>query len=402
MKVVIVAYAVSPYYGSEPGVGWSFLIEISKTHQVTAVVEEDKFREDIESYIRDNPCAQATSIEWVYIKRKRLNLLRKLWPPSYYWTYRHWHKKVFDFVKMRQDEFDLIHNLTMCGYREMGFLFRLKSKPWIWGPVGGTTNTPLSVLKKIHYTGFLYYITRNVWNYLEFTMNSRLNEISNRGNFRMISATKDVAMDFERFYGIKSIVVPEVACQESLKLPKQQNAIVWVGRLDAGKGLNILLRALATIERDFNLTIIGAGRLEKHFKQLTRSLGLEERVIFHGQVSRETVRKEIARSNIGVITSVKDLTSSVFMEYLGEGLSIIAPYYSGFKLMENRHCGELIKVHKNKTIIMDYARAIEIRLGNKDLLLSESINSVALSKRYSIENNVGKVLDLYSNLINEK
>lgn len=325
MNVIVIAYAASPYYGSEPGVGWSFLIEISKSHNVTAVVEEEKFRKDIESYLIANPKSQASEIDWVYIKRTRFNFLRKVWPPSYYWTYKIWHKKVFSFVKSHQDEFDIIHNLTMCGYREMGFLFRLKSKPWIWGPVGGTTNTPYSALKRIHYSGFFYYLIRNFWNYLEFRMNSRLREISKRQSFGMISATKDVAKDFERFYGIQSIIVPEVACKASLKFSKQLNSIVWVGRLDAGKALNILLRALVLVERDFNLTVIGTGRLEKHFKSLTHSLGLAEKVSFLGEVSKETVRKEIARSSIGVITSIKDLTSSVFMEFLGEGLSMIDP-----------------------------------------------------------------------------
>ncbi|MBM9532177.1 hypothetical protein JWG42_18650, partial [Desulfoprunum benzoelyticum] len=55
LKVLISAYACSPYKGSEPGVGWGFVAELAKHHDLWVIVEEEKFRADIERYLDENP-----------------------------------------------------------------------------------------------------------------------------------------------------------------------------------------------------------------------------------------------------------------------------------------------------------------------------------------------------------
>ena len=54
LKVLVSAYACSPYKGSEPGVGWGFVSELSKYHNLWVIVEEEKFRKDIEKFLKVN------------------------------------------------------------------------------------------------------------------------------------------------------------------------------------------------------------------------------------------------------------------------------------------------------------------------------------------------------------
>jgi hypothetical protein len=51
LKVLISAYACSPYKGSEPGVGWGFVAALAEHHDLWVIVEEEKFRTDIERYL---------------------------------------------------------------------------------------------------------------------------------------------------------------------------------------------------------------------------------------------------------------------------------------------------------------------------------------------------------------
>ena len=83
-KVLVSVYACSPYRGSEPGMGWNFLKMIADDNEVWAIVEEEKWRGDIEKYLAEHP-NEMKSVHWVFIHKPRARLLRKIWPPSYYW-----------------------------------------------------------------------------------------------------------------------------------------------------------------------------------------------------------------------------------------------------------------------------------------------------------------------------
>ena len=75
MKILISAYACSPYKGSEPGVGWGFLLALAHQHDLWIIVEEEKFRADIERYLtKHTEIAQST--HFFFLRKKRNRLLR--------------------------------------------------------------------------------------------------------------------------------------------------------------------------------------------------------------------------------------------------------------------------------------------------------------------------------------
>jgi len=137
MKVLVSAYACSPYKGSEPGVSWGFVSALAKYHDLWVIVEEEKFHDGIERYLKENP-EFSKSVRFFFLRKHRSRILRKLWPPSYYWYYQRWHKDAFKLAQQlhREVNFDLVHQLTMVGFREPGYLWKL-GIPFVWGPVGG-------------------------------------------------------------------------------------------------------------------------------------------------------------------------------------------------------------------------------------------------------------------------
>ena len=50
-KILLSCYACSPVWGSEPGVGWRWLLELTKMHDVT-LVTHSFFRDQIEPVLR--------------------------------------------------------------------------------------------------------------------------------------------------------------------------------------------------------------------------------------------------------------------------------------------------------------------------------------------------------------
>lgn len=73
-------------------------------------------------------------------------------------------------------------------------------------------------------------------------------------------------------------------------------------------GIDYLLKAVALIVKDYPeipiyVRIAGKGESEEEYKQLTRDLGIEDRVSWLGFISQEEAAKEWANFDIGVVTS---------------------------------------------------------------------------------------------------
>lgn len=72
--------------------------------------------------------------------------------------------------------------------------------------------------------------------------------------------------------------------RELTPIPRE-NRILYVGQLIRGKGVDLLLRALAHVASDYELTIVGTGNARGKLEQLCAKLGLEKRVRFAGWVN---------------------------------------------------------------------------------------------------------------------
>ena len=93
-KILISAYACSPYHGSEPGMGWNFVFGLAKFHELHVIVEKQKWQKEIEKYLSLHPVLKS-NLKFYFIEKKRNKFLRKIWPPSYYWYYKEWQKNAF-------------------------------------------------------------------------------------------------------------------------------------------------------------------------------------------------------------------------------------------------------------------------------------------------------------------
>jgi hypothetical protein len=53
-KILISAYACSPYAGSEPGMAWGFISELSKHNEIHVITEHNLYKSQIENYLKNN------------------------------------------------------------------------------------------------------------------------------------------------------------------------------------------------------------------------------------------------------------------------------------------------------------------------------------------------------------
>ncbi|MBK8444254.1 MAG: hypothetical protein IPL35_12920 [Sphingobacteriales bacterium] len=64
-RILVSAYAINPYKGSEDGMGWNFVLQIARFHKVFAITRENN-RIHIEKYQQENPNDDYQNIQFLY------------------------------------------------------------------------------------------------------------------------------------------------------------------------------------------------------------------------------------------------------------------------------------------------------------------------------------------------
>ncbi|MFH0851165.1 MAG: glycosyltransferase family 4 protein [Candidatus Peregrinibacteria bacterium] len=141
----------------------------------------------------------------------------------------------------------------------------------------------------------------------------------------------------------------ERACADTKKIPGR---ILFVGRLEAMKGVDVLLRALARVlevrktfggESSIHLRIVGSGSEERVLKKLAADLKLGEQVTFVGFVPVPRVFKEFAQAQIFCGLSRSEALGNVFLEAQAAGCAVIATHTGGIPdIVEDGRTGILV------------------------------------------------------------
>ena len=400
MKILINCYACSPYGGSEPGMGWNFVNSLSKYNELH-IITESTYKKYIDEFFVNNP-DRINDFHFYYIKRKLNKSLRKIWPPSYYWTYKTWQKEALQLAtRLDQEEnFDVIHQLNMAGYREPGYLWKL-SKPIIWGPVGGLENMPWQLIPLMRFKGKLFYTAYNFINSWQKHFNYRIKKAFKSAQY-VIAATQAEKNEIKRVYNKDSILIPEVGKVDipfvsiNKRKQKEKLRLCWSGLHKPRKALNILLESISKSNtNDIELHIIGSGTETLYWKDIAEKLKLQN-LIWHGLVSRSESINIIKRCHLFCITSLRDLTSTVLLEALSCGKPVIALDHCGFSNIITNECGIKIHIENKEQIITDYSNAItylfeneqkRIELAEGALRRSEELNwndkAIQISKLYT-------------------
>lgn len=106
---------------------------------------------------------------------------------------------------------------------------------------------------------------------------------------------------------------------------RDQGLALFVGQLIRGKGVDLLLRALALTRGHIRLMIVGGGKQEGELRALCSELELDSRVTFVGKVPPSEVAKYYARAQLLVMPSrYPEPFGLAGLEGLAAGLPVVA------------------------------------------------------------------------------
>jgi glycosyltransferase involved in cell wall biosynthesis len=143
----------------------------------------------------------------------------------------------------------------------------------------------------------------------------------------------------------------------------ERNLLVFAGQLVRGKGVDVLLRALAQVRGKFEVLILGEGNHRSKCEALSAKLGLADRVTFKGFVPQNEIRALYAEATAVLVSSVwPEPMGLVGIEAMRFALPVVAFDAGGIK--------EWLRDGENGFLVpwMDtaaYARRVEELLSDK-------------------------------------
>lgn len=159
-----------------------------------------------------------------------------------------------------------------------------------------------------------------------------------------------------------------------------QRLVVFVGRLVEYKGLDILLNAISRI--DAQLAIVGDGPLRGKLERQSRSLGIADRVLFHGLLPQSEIKTFLHAAQLLVLpsTTIAEAYGLVQMEAMAAGCPVVNTNLPTAVPHIARHNLEGLTVPPKDPVAL--ASACEAILDNPQLRsrLSRAARSRALSE----------------------
>ncbi|SNR79768.1 glycosyltransferase family 4 protein [Hymenobacter mucosus] len=283
--VLITAYAVNPYKGSEDGMGWSFILQAARSHRVVAVTRENN-QPPIDKFLAEHPelAPLASSITFLYFDLPAWTRWWKKGPLLSVLYFYLWQLGLGVWLWYRRPLVDLVHNLNFHNDWTPSFLWLL-GRPLVWGPIGHHPPIPASHLRQ---HGALAYgkdrllglMKHAFWQFDPFL------GITQRSARRVLCMNSTVAPRL-RLKAEQFEIVPSVAVDLPLATPRMspENFTVMIAaRMVPLKGFDMVIEAFAEFYHGLSpadlpkarLLLIGSGPEEKRLHALLAQRGVAQ------------------------------------------------------------------------------------------------------------------------------
>lgn len=152
-----------------------------------------------------------------------------------------------------------------------------------------------------------------------------------------------------RHFSITADVVPNLLGKEFYYTAPNNNeafTIVSVGRLDHGKGFDLLIQALLKIKdklpQNWQVKIIGSGEWRDILQREINTSNLQNNIVLLGQKNKQEIVQLLQQSDLFVLPSRSETFGVVYIEAMACGLPIIATDCGGPRDIVTKDNGLLI------------------------------------------------------------
>ena len=238
-----------------------------------------------------------------------------------------------------------------------------------------------------------------------------------QGADRVICASEGERRVLIDFYGVSPERTVQVPCgvdtdhfrpmprdgiRRELGLSQDEPLVLYVGRIEPLKGIDILLRAAAETEGRFRLLVVGGdgkeARRKAELQQLADELGIAGRVAFRDAAPHEQLPLYYNAADICVVPSYYESFGLVAVEAMACGVPVVASRVGGLlETVRHGETGYLV----SRRCPEPFAERLELLLDNEPLRRSLGRMARSAVERFRWAEVASRVEDVYHELVSE-
>lgn len=402
VKIFVSAYACEPGLGSEIGVGWHWVLEMSKYFDLWVLTRRSN-QHSIEPWIAQHPEYSHIHFlyfdlpEWARFWKKGLRGVRT------YYNIWQWCTNGIVRRTMQENDIRIFHHLTygnvlwkVSSYGQKQF--------FIWGPAGGVETIPEEYSR-------LYPPKMQLVEWLRRMIagNLKFNRGFNRRckNADLILCKTDILRQhIPTRYRDKAILFTDVAVDNQVRVPavvesasEKRVEFITVGRLDPWRGFDLTIEAFAkAVQKNSNihLTIIGKGIDKDRLLSLIERHNLADKVTMAGAVSMERYQEYMRHCDVVVNASLKEGAVTVSFDSMAMGKPLICIDTTGYTRYFSPEYAEIIQRSDRNTTIQALTDSM-VKLTDNHIRYAMGIKAQQAGSKFSWSNR-GK--EIYEAIIN--
>jgi len=349
-KILITAYAINPYKGSEDGTGWNIVSEVARHNQVIAITRKNN-REAIERYLLEQPKPHYSQLSFLYYDLPKWARFWKRKSRGAMLYFYLWQLFLPLFVLHKKVKFDIAHGLNFHTDWVPSFLWIL-GKPFIWGPIGHHPPIPKDYLN--HQKGHsnkikdqLKWGVKNVFYKLDIFLRIAVHKAD-----YIFTVNRDTAnrlpLKTDRWEALPA--VGAVPPKQQQKTTRKQFNVLSVGRFVPLKGFDLTLQSFLQFYQSLrpedqqrcSLTLVGKGPMKKELEDTIQKANLGHIVQLIEWMPQEQLFALFAKANLFLFPSHEG-AGMVIPEALSYGIPVLCLNNFGPGELINASCGIAIE-----------------------------------------------------------
>lgn len=242
---------------------------------------------------------------------------------------------------------------------------------------------------------FIYYPVERIMSYITdvlVTINKEDYERAKRFNAKKVCYIPGIGLNTKKF---SESTVDKNKKRNEIEVPEDAIMLFSVGELGSRKNHEVAIRALAKAKNKKLVYVIsGEGELEEYLKDLSKKLGIANRVKFLGY--RKDIAELCKASDIFVHPSQREGLGIAALEGMAAGLPLIASYINGIRdYTMDGETGFCLEPHDSD----GFALAMDKLAEDNSLRKRMGLHNSTIAKKFDVKNVSAILKDVYHSLL---